>query len=375
MASKEILVVGFGAVGTIFSLICKRSERAVVTAVARSNFDAVNKNGMHIKSEKYGDVVGWKPDRLCNSVSSAADRSYDYVILTTKAIPDLTTTPQVLAPLLSRPYTENFRQPAYVILQNGLNVERDLYNAIKALDQEQPKVIGTCLWIATNLRSPDVVEHSGFDRPTLGVYRPDSFTATSNTPEESEILNGIASILKAGGSTVSVVAEIQSRKFAKNFWNLAFASLATLTNSTLPAIFRDPPKDPAVTYSPYIAPKTAHRIREYTIPALDATLQELLTLGRALGFPDSEDGLPSDLVQRTIANTRALHVKPESVHVPSMLLDLRNGTPLEVEVIVGEVVRMARSRNVPVPRIEMLYALLLVVQNQIIRKIEEKSKM
>lgn len=108
--------------------------------------------------------------------------------------------------------------------------------------------------------------------------------------------------------------------------------------------------------------------------------------GRALGFPDSEDGLPSSIVESTIANTAAIHVKPESTHVPSMLLDARKGQPIEVEVILGEVVRMAKDRGVPVPvgvflpflrfqlgltllqRIETLYGLLLVVQNQIIRK-------
>jgi 2-dehydropantoate 2-reductase len=46
---------------------------------------------------------------------------------------------------------------------------------------------------------------------------------------------------------------------------------------------------------------------------------------------------------------RALHVKPDNNHVSSMLLDLRQGKPIEVEVIVGEVVRMAKAHNVPVP--------------------------
>lgn len=32
-----------------------------------------------------------------------------------------------------------------------------------------------------------------------------------------------------------------------------------------------------------------------------------------------------------------------------MLLDARKGYPIEVEVILGEVVRMGRARNVPLP--------------------------
>jgi 2-dehydropantoate 2-reductase len=75
-----------------------------------------------------------------------------------------------------------------------------------------------------------------------------------------------------------------------------------------------------------------------------------------------------------------------------MLLDAKKGKPIEVEVILGEVVRMAKERGVPVPvsvtrsytrsklitsffkRVEMLYALLVVVQNQILRKLEVAKK-
>ncbi|KAG7095759.1 hypothetical protein E1B28_006464 [Marasmius oreades] len=366
---KEVLLVGFGAVGAMYSLIIKRSGLARVTAVARSNFDLVARNGIHIKSKKYGDILGWKPDRLCQSVSQAADQPYDYVVVTTKAVPDLVQTSQILTPLLSPPYTDIHPQPSYVILQNGLNVEVDLYRTIKRLGQGEPKVIGTALYIGTNLLAPDVVEHNDFDRVSLGIYRHNDYTTSENSPEEADILNGIAEVLEKGGSTVKIVPEIQRVKFSKNFWNVAFSSFSTLTDYTLPAIFRPPPSA-SIAYTPYVSPKTAALVEQYTIPTIEAILLELIALGRALGFPDSEEGIPTIHVQRTIDNTRKLHMSPQSVHKPSMLLDAQRGHPIEVEVIFGEVVRMARERDIPVPRIETLYALLLVVQNQIIRTTE-----
>ena len=96
--------------------------------------------------------------------------------------------------------------------------------------------------------------------------------------------------------------------------------------------------------------------------------------GRALGFPDSEDGLPSAHVQQTIENTRKLHMSPQSVHKPSMLLDAQRGQPIEVEVIFGNVVRLARRYGVETPRIDVLYALLLVIQNQMLQKYEAERK-
>jgi 2-dehydropantoate 2-reductase len=47
--------------------------------------------------------------------------------------------------------------------------------------------------------------------------------------------------------------------------------------------------------------------------------------------------------------TRQLHVLADSWHRPSMLLDAQQGRPIEVEVIVGELVRMGRERGVDMP--------------------------
>lgn len=47
---------------------------------------------------------------------------------------------------------------------------------------------------------------------------------------------------------------------------------------------------------------------------------------------------------------------------PSMLLDWEAGRPLELEVIVGNPVRIARGRGVEMPRLQGVYALLRSMQ-------------
>ena len=101
---------------------------------------------------------------MCESVADAADRQYAYVVVTTKAIPELTKTPQILSPLLAKDYIGKFEQPNYVLMQNGLNVEVDLHNTLTHLQlhgqiREKPSIITSALWIATNLKAPNVVEH------------------------------------------------------------------------------------------------------------------------------------------------------------------------------------------------------------------------
>jgi len=94
------------------------------------------------------------------SVEAAADRQYSYVIHTTRAIPERTKTSYILAPFLSSKYTEHFLQPVYVLIQNGLNVEVELYSSLKALFRKDPRIISTAALIGTNLRAPNVVEHN-----------------------------------------------------------------------------------------------------------------------------------------------------------------------------------------------------------------------
>ena len=96
------------------------------------------------------------------------------------------------------------------------------------------------------------------------------------------------------------------------------------------------------------------------MPTLRAILAEAVSVGRALGFPDvhpsaqseeidKNDYLPSSLIDETIENTARIHRRPDSDHVPSMLLDLRNERPMEVEAVVGEVMRAAKEKRVDVP--------------------------
>ena len=98
---------------------------------------------------------------IVDATAQVGGKGFDYVVVATKAIPELTTTPQLLEPLLSRPYTDQYSQPVYVLLQNGLGVEKDLYEAIKKVD-DVPKIAGAAVWIGTNLVSESVVEHSSF---------------------------------------------------------------------------------------------------------------------------------------------------------------------------------------------------------------------
>ena len=201
----------------------------------------------------------------------------------------------------------------------------------------------------------------------MGVYRPTT-TQAENTPEEESLLREFADILKAGGSDVTVFPEIQRIKFSKNFWNCVLGAAAALSRFPLQAIFRPPHMDPGASGTapaheagaqeslaasqkatadiPYRSPI----IREHTIPLLHDMLAEMHALGTALFPPTARGpGLDPDIVARTLRNTSRLHCVPESTHKPSMLVDVEMGRPMELDVVVGEVVRLGRKMGVAMP--------------------------
>lgn len=52
----------------------------------------------------------------------------------------------------------------------------------------------------------------------MGLYKPGNYTDKSQTLEEVELLDDIGGMLTAGGTEVTLVPEIQSHRFRKNFW-------------------------------------------------------------------------------------------------------------------------------------------------------------
>ena len=68
-----------------------------------------------------------------------------------------------------------------------------------------------------------------------------------------------------------------------------------------------------------------------------------------MGIPDSKDGIPSTHVDGVLQTVIKSNTRPDSFHKYSMLLDMERGIPMEVEVIFGEVVRLAREYEVNIP--------------------------
>jgi 2-dehydropantoate 2-reductase len=89
---------------------------------------------------------------------------------------------------------------------------------------------------------------------------------------------------------------------------------------------------------------------------------EVLSVSRRYVSPEGAIALPDSVAMTIIENEN-----PKSVFKPSMLVDLEASRPIEVEAIVGGIVSKAQSQGLPIPRLEMIYAGLKVIQKSLVR--------
>ncbi|KAG9015459.1 hypothetical protein FRB94_000063 [Tulasnella sp. JGI-2019a] len=355
---EDILVVGWGAVGILYGYTLHRSGRVRLTVVARSNYEAAKSGQITITSHQFGSVTdfiserGWRSDVIClviqltlryqvvRSVAEAADRSYSFVLITTKALPDVLPTSKLLEPLLSPSYT--YPQPAYALLQNGLGIEKDLYAGLtKRAPLAPPQIITCAVYCDANLIENDMRHPTGLPKLEIGLFDPRG-SARREAHSEGASVTSFKNLVEAGGGAVTIAEDIQAAKFRKNIWNVVFATFSCLT--------RVPPAFYIAT--PALWGRVAPLFRE--------TGEEVLAVGRAIGY--SEKHLPTDAIQGFIDGDVASYSDAQSEHKPSTLLDIEANKPFEVEVIVGEVVRAGRQLGVPIPRMEAIYTMLSVVQ-------------
>ncbi|KUL92168.1 hypothetical protein ZTR_02507 [Talaromyces verruculosus] len=148
MASQtkaEILLVGCGGVGTMCAYNLEVGSQANVTAVLRSNYDAV----------------------VTLTISRRDDAPYDFIVVTTKNVPDQPpTVAEVIAPAVTHGHT------VIVLVQNGINIERPLFAAFP----DNIVLSGVSMISATetepgNIRQddPDILTISPFHNPRISA--------------------------------------------------------------------------------------------------------------------------------------------------------------------------------------------------------------
>ncbi|HRZ25679.1 MAG TPA: 2-dehydropantoate 2-reductase [Spirochaetota bacterium] len=302
----EILLIGTGAVGSFYGGKLSQAG-ARVSALCRSDFDAVKKNGIEIKSI-FGNLK-FTPEITINRISQY-DRVPDYIIVATKVLPEIDI-PNLIKDAV-HPET------SIVLLQNGIDIERPVSAAFPSNE-----IIDGLAFICVSRTSAGKIEHQDYGRIVLGRY-------PSGKSEKAEALRDL---LTRAGVPCEIDDDIIAARWKKLVWNAPFNPISVLAGG---------------------ANTRGMMESKATYTLIKKVMEEVALLAEKTGHK-----LPDGVIEKNLSDTAVM--KP---YKTSMLLDYENKRPMEVEAILGNAVRIAQSMGIEVPHIESLYGILTLSDRQ-----------
>ena len=312
--APKILLHGSGAIGTIYVYLLSKSG-CDITAVCRSNYEAAKANGFLIDSERYGKGIRVHARVVRTPAEAAREGPYDYMIVSTKALPDAETS-KVISPAVTKSRT------TIVLMQNGIGIEQEYVAAFPS-----NPVLSCVVYLPTTQINPGHIEMGNFEMLEVGTY---PASAYSEKPDVRTAANSFMEIMKQAGSHSKWQNDVQEQRWFKLLLNASWNPVCALTLS----------RDVAFLASSPIADRL-----------IEDVMLEVVTIAQALGYRKITAKRAQEQLKRASGRIDGKGIEP------SMLVDVLTERRMEVETILGNPVKVAKNLGIPVPRLEVLYAL------------------
>jgi 2-dehydropantoate 2-reductase len=312
-----------------------------VSLICRSNYGVVAKSGVRLKTHTFGDYV-FKPHAVYSSIQDAASSleapkdGWDYVIVSTKALPDITDDARNIEPLIRKAPEA---RTCVVLIQNGVGIEEPH----RLLFPRNP-IVSAVTFITVEQISPGIVRQNRWTRISLGSYSDGLGAKTSE----------VMALQQRGDECVQELVELFKRigklRDAEQYDELKMQHMRWHKVAINASV------NPSAVLSGGL-----DNVAMVTDPALrghiKACMEEVFAAApKILGQP-----FPSDLASPE-AILKSTERNPGSR--PSMLMDWEHGRPMELEVILGNPVRIGEEHGVEMPRLQSMYALLRSMQRE-----------
>lgn len=344
--SVNILIIGAGAVGAFYASRLVHGPSVQVSVVCRSNYKAVSQHGFSVTSPKYGSYT-FTPHRTFANRQEALDSNilWDYIVVSTKALPDVSDDSEILEGLVKE------GQSAIVLVQNGLGVEEPYKRRFPGAT-----VLSGVTIVSAAQTEPGVIKHNRWTRISVGPYLPGTVDDASGTRNEGEkeaveMNRKFVEILKAGG--VEDAEEYSHAKLQMVRWHKIAINASMNPSSVL--------SGSSTNNNMANDPELGRHLK--------GVMEEVLTTApKVLGCElPKEFATPDQILRSTQRNT--------SGSKPSMALDWEQGRKMEIEVILGNPIRIAREKGIEMPRLQSLYALLRMMQENRESRRKEAGKL
>lgn len=313
----KIAVVGAGAIGGYLAARLAAAGEEVTVIARGANLAAIRAHGLKLIQEDGGEIAATGL-RAFEHPQEAGPQ--DYVLLALKAHQV-----EAIAPSIPSLFHE---RSAIVTLQNGIPWWY-FYNhggalagrTVRSVDPsgaisqaiDPARIIGCVVFPAANLIAPGVIQVVEGNRFTLG--EPDG--------SESARVKTLAEMLTRAGFKAPITADIRGEIWLKLWGNMTFNPISALTHATLVDICQ----------FPLTRELAATMMRE--AEAVANKLDIRFRVG----------------IERRIAGAERV-----GAHKTSMLQDIEQGRPIELEALLGSVVELGALTATATPCINAIYA-------------------
>ncbi len=317
---SEIVIVGPGAIGGTFAALLAQTGRCRVTLVGRAgaHIDAIRRDGLRLEGLREITV------ELAATSDATEISACDALIYAVKA----QDTERALAA------TAHIEPRALVAsVQNGVIKDELLAEAFGA-----ERVIGALTAVAGERPEPGVVRWTYDGGTHLG--EPDGHASAR--------VDELVDLLAAAGLTTEASSGIASASWTKLVAWAAIGLLASLSGQS----------NAGVLSSERLAGEFVATVRELASLA-DARRVELIDLGpfHIRSWLDQSDAdATRSVMSSPLASSGSTH---------SALQDIRRGRPTEMGAVIGPLLADAARRSVSLPRVSVLYAALLGLEESL----------
>ncbi|RTE82795.1 hypothetical protein BHE90_002700 [Fusarium euwallaceae] len=309
----SVLIYGTGSIGAILAyLLSKSIPEKNIYAVCRSNYNAAKEQGFTIDSDLWGTGLSVRPC-IVQSVEEAVEsspRSFRWLLVATKATVNCPEA-EAIKPAVSPNTT-------IVILQNGIAIEDPFRAAFP-----QTPILSGVLYTPVSQTGPTTFTHGTLDEVYLGTFPADA------PIHHVKACAKFTSLLNTGGAKAHHATDIQIERWKKLLINGSENPICALSGLRDAEFFRS--SDGATAF-------------------MRDVMSEIAATARAAGYTAIDEGV----VQEQL---KLLTMRPLPGVMPSMMADALAGRQMEVDVILGNTVRIAQENRVDAPLLKALLAL------------------
>jgi 2-dehydropantoate 2-reductase len=299
---KKFLVVGLGAIGSIFAAHMKHSGCTVYGIDVRQDFiDAIHRDGIVI--EGFTSCKA-KLDQVCTHPDQLEEKDFDYVVVAVK-------TPYLEEVVgMIETFNNDFK---VVSAQNGIDNEEYLARYFG-----RERSIRLVLNFAGNIMKPGDVKMTFFHAPNyLGCL-----CGNIDCP----YVKDLADLMTRASLDSEAVPDIKKYSWRKSILVSSLSPVAAMMGMTMAEVMADGDTRSIVV----------------------KILREAIEVAGVLGF-DFGDGFFNHCLD---------YLSTAGHHKPSMLVDIELGSPTEIDYLNGKIIYHGNLLNVQVPLNTSLHSMI-----------------